>query len=325
MSVKQSERLFCMKKIFLAFAAFFIAHSAFSKAVSVSVTPSVIFSKSEVKEIIYTESVSEKLSELEWNEGAAVKAGLFSSVNFKNINLNLNFASAIPSECGTMYDSDWNLSGLKTTYSIHEQNVKNDISGGLEFLYNFNVFNGILKFSPGVSVNYSYKAFEGRNGYGWYGGWQYSKTGKDEAWNSSNARKAKKVAGIDYTKHDVSCFLSLYSGVKINALYFQAGFGVSPFCFYDVKDHHYGATGNGFDNEYIFYSNFKRIKIDFSSTYKFSKYFALNVEGMFEKQFLDYGNLYTNYYTEKLTKSNQKSGIEFYDFCVKIGFSFFVL
>lgn len=314
-----------MKKIFLAFAFFFIAHSAFSNGFSVSITPAFLVSKSETKEIIYSESVSEKLSELVWNESPAVKAGIFSSISFKNINLNLNFATAIPGDSGNMYDSDWNLSGLKTTYSIHEQNVKNDISGGFEFLYNFNAFNGIFKFSPGFSVNYSYKSFEARNGYGWYGGWKYSKTGKDEAWNSENARKAKKVAGIDYTRHDLSCFLSLYSGVKVNNLYLQAGFGFSPFYFYDVKDHHYGASGSGFDNEYIFYSNFKRIKIDFDGSYKFSKYFALNVEGLFEKQFLDYGNLYSNYYTEKLTKSSQKSGIEFYDFCVKIGFTFFAI
>ena len=45
----------------------------------------------------------------------------------------------------------------------------------------------------------------------------------------------------------------------------------------------------------------------------------------FEKQFLDYGDMYSNYYTEKLTKTKQKSGIEFYNFSVKIGFNFLVL
>ncbi len=313
-----------MKKIFLTFAVFFVAYSVFATVFSISVTPNIIVSKSQIKEIVYSTSVSEKLSELEWNISPAVKVGLFSSITFKQINLNLNFASAIPAECGNMYDSDWNLSGLKTTYSIHEQNIKNDIAGNLEFLYNFNVFNGILSFSPGFSVNYTYSAFEGRNGYGWYGGWQYSKTGKDEAWNSENARKAKRVAGIDYTKHDFSCFLSIYSDIKLNNLYLKAGFGFSPFSFYDVMDHHYGASGSGFDSEYLFYSNFKRIKINICTSYKFSKYLALNVEGIFEKQFLDYGTMYSNYYTEKLTKTKQKSGIEFYNFSAKLGFIFFV-
>ncbi len=313
-----------MRKIFLVFAAFFVSYSAFSKSFSISITPNVFLSKSEIKEIIYTESVSEKLSELDWEESPAVKAGLSSSIVFKQINLNMNLAGAVPYECGKMYDSDWNLSGLKTTYSIHEQSIKNDIFCGLEFLYNFELFDGRFKLSPGFSVNYSYLFFEGRNGYGWYGGWQYSKTGKDEAWNSGNARRAKKVAGIDYKKHDASCFLSLYSLVRLNNLYLRAGFSFSPFCFYDVTDHHYGATGSGFDNEYIFYSNFKRIKIDFGGSYKFTKYFALDVGGIFEKQFLDYGNMYSNYYTEKLTKTKQKSGIEFYNFLVKIGFNFYL-
>ena len=314
-----------MRKIFLVFAVFFISHLVFSKPFSISITSNVFLSKSEVKELVYTESVSEKLSELVWEESPVVKVGLSSSIIFKNINLNMNFASAIPYECGNMYDSDWNLSGLKTTYSIHEQNLKNDISCGVEFLYDFEILNGFFNLLPGFSLNYNYIAFEGRNGYGWYGGWQYSKTGKDESWNSENARRAKKVAGIDYNKQDVSCFLSLYSGIKLNDLYLKLGFSFSPFSFYDVKDYHHRATGSGFDNEYIFYSNFKRIKVDFGGSYKFSKYFMLDVEGIFEKQFLDYGDMYSNYYTERLTKTKQKSGIEFCDITVKIGFNFLVL
>lgn len=314
-----------MRKVFLISAVFFISHSVFSKSFSISITPDIFLSKAEVKELVYTESASEKLSELVWEESPVLKAGLSSSIIFKNANLNMDFVTAIPDECGNMRDSDWNLSGLKTTYSIHEQKVKKDISFGLEFLYNFEIFNRFFYLSPGISLNYNYITFEGRNGHGWYGGWQYSKTGKDEAWNSENARHAKKVAGIDYKKQDFNCFLSLYSGFKLNDLYLKLGFSFSPFCFYDVTDYHYGATGSGFDNEYIFYSSFKRIKVDFGGSYKFSKYFVLCVDGIFEKQFLDYGDMYSNYYTEKLTKTKQKSGIEFYDFSVKIGFNFLVL
>ncbi len=52
-----------MKKIFLTFAVFFVAYSVFAKMFSISVTPNIIVSKSQIKEIVYSTSVSEKLSE----------------------------------------------------------------------------------------------------------------------------------------------------------------------------------------------------------------------------------------------------------------------
>ena len=76
-----------MRKIFLVFAVFFVSHLVFSKPFSISITSNVFLSKSEVKELVYTESVSEKLSELVWEESPVVKVGLSSSIIFKNINL----------------------------------------------------------------------------------------------------------------------------------------------------------------------------------------------------------------------------------------------
>lgn len=280
-----------------------------------SVAPVFGIRKSESEEIIYTDSTDEKLSELNWEETPVFQIGAISFVSLNNFNLRLNFLYGFTNDFGEMTDSDWNLSGLKTTYSIHEEKVAKDISSGFDFFYDFNFFDKKFTLSPGVAFDYNYVSFEARNGYGWYGSYLYSKTGEDVAWNSGNARKAKKVAGIDYSRKSFSTYFSIFAGTQIRNFSAQLGFFISPFTYYDVLDHHYSANSEkyGYDCNYIFKDFFKHLKIDLDLSYKFNNFLRANLSVCFEKQFLDYGTMYSSYYTDNLTKTDQKCGIEFYN------------
>lgn len=295
----------------------------FSVDFSLDISPYISVSKSEAKEILYTESTDEKLSELLWKENPIIKLGFNAATKINSLNFSINFSLGIPNKFGEMTDSDWNLSGTKTIYSIHEEEVTKNISAGFDFFYDFNFLNSLLTLSPGFYLDYNYVFFEGRNGYGWYGNAEYSKTGKDEAWNSGYARKAKKVAGIDYERNSFSTYLLLFSKVSVKKFTAKLGFYISPFSYYDVLDHHYSANSedDGQYFNYIFNTFFTHLKIDMNLDYRFNKLLKANFYGIFEKQFLDYGPMYFNHYSI----SDQQGGIEFFNISASLGLTISII
>lgn len=312
-----------MKKLLSIFLLSSLFSATYSNPPDLKISSYTAVSKSKSKEIIFTESTSEKLSELVWNENPAVKIGVSPSVKIKNLRLKANFIFAVPNSWGTMTDSDWNLNGLKTTYSIHEEKTKNDLSASFDLFYDFSLYDKLLFLSPGFSFSYNFLKFEGRNGYGWYGNSEYSLTGKDEAWNSGNARKAKKVAGIDYERHSFVAYLSFSCSLNTEKFSANLGFKISPVSYYDVLDYHYSKNSSGYRIKYIFISHFKNIGFKLGLDYRLNKHVSINLNGTYEKQFLDYGTMFSDYYsTGHLSKTNQQCGIEFSDLAAFLGITF---
>ena len=142
-------------------------------------------------EYIFSPSGKRLVSYLEWKASPLFQIGLNAEVMYKNFEVEFEGQIGIPNECGQMLDSDWISSGVKTTYSIHSNNsVKN-----YEFYSAIGYRIPIKKFdiTPRFLFYYSDDSFYAHDGYGWYGGYAYSKNGKDNSWDSDFARKAEKL------------------------------------------------------------------------------------------------------------------------------------
>ena len=71
----------------------------------------------ELSKSIYLNNSSTKVSRLDWEEKNIYEFGIGTDISFFNFLISTQFSAGLPRNCGNMYDSDWNLSGLKKTYT----------------------------------------------------------------------------------------------------------------------------------------------------------------------------------------------------------------
>ncbi|MBR5646840.1 MAG: omptin family outer membrane protease [Treponema sp.] len=231
-----------MKKALL-FTALFLIHLSLpadepsEKTAVVKINPYTAMTLGKYSEYIYTTPPDEYLiSYLEWQTLPLFQAGLNTQLNLKQWTLEADFCYSFPFNCGKMYDNDYTRT-FKMCYNIFDSK---DILG-LEIFSGFDYkiqLTEKISMKPTLKLMYCYNHFSANNGYGWFGSAGYSATGDDEPWNSEYAYKAKKVSGIEYSRHDFYSFFGLNLDYNINKLNFGITTLIAPFAYTKTLDYH---------------------------------------------------------------------------------------
>lgn len=267
-------------KHFLLFIFFllFITPLLQAKPLTFYIQPQLEFAFTKNDEYILSPSGKRLVSYLEWGAEPLFLAGLEMGVSLKGFSLWFYGDMALPLSCGKMYDSDWNYSGTKTTYSIHQNNaiLNYQLSSGFSYSFSTDSF----KFGPGLSFLYNYDSFNAQNGYGWYGGEDYSKNGLDNSWDSEFARKAKKLYPIDLKRTNLYYFLDLaVAFYPRNSFNLGLVFSLAIYNRTFTYDYHYGRPGtlNDFSMKEIQECFFQRFKTALNLNWQFHQNFCLAI------------------------------------------------
>ena len=279
------------------------------------VEPHFSFGGGKTEESFYSGSDSDfRVSLLEWQKTNIFSFGFDLGLNLKHFFIDAGFSAALPLDAGKMKDYDWSqYSGLNTTYSIHELSVKTGTDTFLRAGYEFFPCEK-LHVSPVIEADYSYYSLKAENGEGWYG--------SPDSWDSPSAVYYGKdrLYGINLESHSLNIFSG--AGLKIPTDdKFTASFIllVSPFSYSALYDTHLN-SGSGHHYNSVVFSNFTRFKTEISVDYAFTERVLFNF--CFSADWslkTGKGDLYYDYYTEKPTLSDQKSGFYEYSFRIKSG------
>ena len=288
---------------------------------SFSINPNIGVTFANHGEYIYSPSGRKLYSYLEYQVEALLTAGLLVNTSFGPAQLSFGTDIAIPGKCGTMYDSDWNLLGVKTTYSIHENNAQQNYDFFMDIGWKF-PFGSKNQFEirPKAGILYCYDSFFAQNGYGWYGGMDYSKNGEDNSWDSEYARKAKKLYPIELLRTSFYTFIGFdFSADILSKVKVTAGSFISPYTKISSTDHHHSKPDSGND----FYINeeqacaFYRFKESLDISYVVTSKVNINLSGTWIFGSIAKGALYD---FDELT--TQLSGSDVNEVFIKLGLDF---
>ena len=231
-----------MKKtlVFILLLFFYLpvfSQNSLPEKILVKINPYAAITLGKFGEYIYTTPPDEYLiSYLEWDTLPLFQTGINGKIQINKWSVEADFCYSLPFNCGKMYDNDYTRT-FKMCYNIFDN--KNIL--GLEL---FTAVDYELKLTEKISLKptlklmYCYNQFSANNGYGWFGSSGYSATGNDEPWDSEYAYKAKKVSGIDYSRHDFYSFLGLNFDYSINKLNFGIITLIAPFSYTKALDYH---------------------------------------------------------------------------------------
>ncbi len=314
-----------VKRVFYSFLIYFFAISYGVCQVGFDVRVYSGAKNSEISKSIYLNNTQTKVSELEWNQDIIPVEGFILSFNASDFFVNTDLVAAIPMQAGSMFDSDWNLSGLKKTFSISKCDTVYDFSGALELGYAFHLANG-LSLSPVLQAEYHYNEYKAHDGYGWYGGYEYAKEPRDYdvSWDNALARKAKKIAQIDYFRHSVFVFTGWEAGYNFTEKFgLKSSFKIAPFTYmYSMDTHHRVSNPNTHYVE-IQSGYFSKFKVEIEPSYKINSKISIfmSFSSIFGME--DYGDLYHDFYFEPISKAeDQPSGANYRSFTLVVGGSF---
>ena len=298
------------------------------KRFSLFVEPTAGFKEGTYGEYIYTSvSISEPLSYLEWNLNPLWTLGLNFHGKYKNFGFNLNTSFGLPSQCGTMYDSDWDIfKDLKVMYSINEVYSSLNFDGFLDVFYDFD-FSSFFSISPFCSLYYSYSSLSAKNGYGWYGTDIYSLNHNEVSWDDPNARffSKGKLFGIDFLRHSFFTFFGLMLRIEYDRLCLSSGFMISPFSYFYTDDHHLNRK-NGYHFIEIQKAFWADYRLDFEILVRLTKKINLlnHIQFLFGKNvFGDFSviNVYSNDGELYITDQKSSSFLNLLSFNIGLSFS----
>ena len=255
--------------------------SAFSGVRSGSITKS-----------IYLENTDTKVSRLDWEEKPVFLAGLKTDFTIWKFESDFQFSFGFPLSCGSMYDSDWNLDGIKKTYTISECNILQNFDASINLSFHTPEFSA-FRIDPSIEIQYLFKNFKAHDGYGWYGGQEHAKIPRD----------------YDTVLTFFGVKGSFFASQKLT---FQAEFFISPFSYNYSLDTHYHSEEN---THYLDIQTgcFTKYKINLKSQYKLNRYFAVFTDVSILSGKEEYGDLYSDVYSDNLTKfSSQPTGSSMY-------------
>ena len=278
----------------------------------------------ELSKSIYLNDSSTKVSQLDWEEKNIYEFGIGIDFTFFNLFMSAQFSAGLPLNCGNMYDSDWNLSGLNKTYTISECDLKKSFDSQIIISYLTPAFY-IFKLTPAIQIQYMYQNFNAHDGYGWYGAKEYAKIPRDYdvAWNDPLARKAKKIREIDYYRHTFLTFFGFeFYYMPIEKFSIKTGFFISPFAYMYSLDTHHKSSANVHYCD-VQFGNFSKYKATIKAEYKINKRLKIFSDFSIIYGSTDYGDLYADEYSDSLTKfERQPTSSSMFNIDFNIGTSF---
>ena len=150
---------------------------------------------------------------------------------------------ALYGSCGTMYDSDWQTPGMKTSLSVHEVETPfgYDFTAGMKLCLpveeHFTV-SSRLSF-----VQYYSKLCAG-HGDVWKGTTRYTGLDENVPWNSDQAVFfKKKTYGIDLFNTIKAVFVDTGFDLNFSRFSINGNIGFAPWVLVHSQDHHHGKEG----------------------------------------------------------------------------------
>lgn len=313
------------KKICIFFVLLFTSISVYSKdMLKLEISTFAGIKHGEISKSIYLNDSSTKVSKLDWEEKNIYEFGIGTDITFFDLLMSMQFSVGLPLNCGNMYDSDWNLSGLKKTYTISECDLKQSFDSQIIIAYLAPSFS-IFKLTPAIQIQYMYQNFNAHDGYGWYGAKEYAKIPRDYdvAWNDPLARKAKKIRDIDYYRHTILTLFGFdFYYMPIDKFTIRTGFFVSPFAYMYSLDTHHKSSANVHYCD-VQFGYFSKYKATFKVEYKIKKRLKIISDISIIYGSTDYGDLYADEYSDILTKfENQPTSSSIFNIDFNIGTSF---
>lgn len=320
-----------MKTVFLAFLTMLVPVVSYAGTVF-SVSPHAGFAYGGMNKYIFSSKAEQKLSCLEWETKPLWTAGLNLDVEKENFGVLLAFDYGLPADCGKMYDSDYYYNneypqGNVCNYSISDNEALKNINTEIGFYFRFGS-GTCLEIIPRVGAQYTFDSFVSKNGHGWYGRDAYSKTGKNEPWDSDAAIKVR-ILGVEYYRHTLYTWLGcqlrtgFFATEYGNRLNLDFAFYLSPFTYTSAMDHHLSKKGNDYHQQEIEYSHFTRIRWNFGAEYKLNGRLSLLLDSDWIYGSLEKGNTYSdkNNSTGKV-KISQKTGADVFQYRMNLGFRY---
>ena len=262
-----------------------------------SVAPRVSLTYGELNEILY-EDDNEIISQLDWEQKVLFNYGLEADININNFIINSIFESSLPVGTSHMYDSD-DFDGDKTIDKLSKHPIAQTTNFNTELTFSY-----ALQFSPAITVlpllnfQYLFNDFKADKGPILFG----------------QRTQGKKVYAnkIDYYRHSVFIF----SGVSVkispwDKLFFGIDFLISPWGFQYDCDYHHGSGKNPlypFSTYDYIYSCFSKAKINITTTFLINSFFSIQLFTNSLLGFTDKGACYTDYASNQIYLSSQKSG-----------------
>lgn len=311
------------------------SHSAFSfeKIISFFLDVNTGITSGSLGEYLYTSSNDRIISYLEYEEKPLIKVNPEAGIEIGHFGLQFSADYFLPLQCGHLYDSDWKEENIKTNYGIFENYGKSNYRLSFSLMYNFSLTDK-MQISPVLSAEYRYNSFSAKNGYGWYGDSENSKTGKNTEWNDE-AAVYKNLSGIEYFRSSIFILTGLVQTFSFNKLDFSLSFLISPYSyFYSQDTHRDDFAENDFDSQeysviYLQNGIFSSFNFDLKCIYKITQNLSLSasVNAFFTPIIL--GRTFTNYYSgeafgafsdrEEWIELKQKSGIDFKEISFDFG------
>lgn len=261
------------------------------------ITPSVGYSLYTENEILFETDKSIR-SLLEWEHKILLTPGISFGINSEKVLLTLSFEYAIPLQQGKMSDYDWK-NNIKYSFTEHPIKKSQIISTYLDISYNYNLNSSFFLF-PLFQISYDFLNFEADNGSG------------------IRYERPVTVYGVDYRKHSVISFFGFGIIIPVSSSFCcKTDFQISPFCWQQSLDYHHGED-HPFSSKAIQLGFFSKVKTEISGYINISP--KTIIELLFSILFsaTDKGDFYTNYYTNKMTLIDEKSGSNIKKLSIKI-------
>lgn len=225
------------KKLFALITALTLSNFLF--ALDFKITGYTGLSFGTIEEELYASKARYLVSYLEWEEKPLVDLGAIFQVNHSLFFANINLTTALPLNCGNMYDSDYD-STKQYLYSINQNkaglNIQGDFFTGIKAL---TVDDFTL--SPVIGLSLYYKNFTASNGYSWNG--SENKTGitGNVPWDSPQAVFVPqgKLSDVEITMKNLTAWLGFSFEYKfLEKFYCSFGAFVSPYAYTWFLDDH---------------------------------------------------------------------------------------
>lgn len=318
-----------MKRALLPFCLLlFVPFSVFSRTnINFHASPALEIVAGKIDESVYS-SGGKKISLLEWKQLPLCGISLSAGFCVSDFSFDAAFSYSLPLVSGSFEDSDWNLDGIKTCYSVHEERSVLNFSASVCMKYDFRL-SSVFSFYPLVRSSFYYDSFSARNGSGRYGITSSTGLKNDVSWESPYAKFYARLYGIDFSSQAFYTFTGIGFSAKPFARFsVSVDFSISPFVYSHFVDHHldsFSSSDGGFSIRAVqkdfFKHFFARAEFLYSLTERFD--FVVGMEYLFGSEIKGETCFYEGFAKDYFSPSGQEAGHKAmrFDFSAGLRFS----
>jgi outer membrane protease len=312
------------RKVFLIISLLcFFSAFAQSKKIQFSVSPYSGLSFGTHYERLYSSfSKENEVSKLEWKMEPLVTIGTDVSLKAFNFFVELGTEYALPVKCGKMLDSDYEpFSSMKYCYSVNELKSKLNLHSHFDIAYIFQL-SDFFALKPKMSLLYYYDSYEARNGYGWYG--METKTHPLVSWDDPRAKyyAPGQLNGVDFYRHSILTFIGLNSCISIKNFEMDLGIHLSPYTYFYTMDTHLSRMRD-YHLKQIQHASLSQYLFEATARYRINEKLKITCDITHITGNTIKGKLYTDYVSDNIQLSSQKSGASLILTSIKPGVEFF--